>query len=273
MGRFARLAWIVTALVGTARAGDVDSCIDASEAGQVARDKGQFRASKARFQACAREACPGEIRKDCAAWLEALERRMPSLVVRALDAEGREVLDASVTIDGAEVAGRGIAVELDPGDRRLHVTSPGRPPVDQTVRVVEGERARVVEVRLPAAPVTSASASAAPPPPGPRRVPVASYALGGAALLAAGGYLYFGLHAKREVDDMRATCAPSCDADRVDAARRERNVATALFVLSAASLGGALALALGHDAPATTSRRITVGATPRGASAAIGGSF
>lgn len=266
----------MVALATTAHAGGADTCIDASEAGQVARDKGQFRAAKAHFQTCAREGCPGEIRRDCAAWLDALERRLPSIVVRVLDADGAEVLDASVSIDGAEVARRGIAVELDPGDKLVRVTAPGRPPVEQTVRVIEGERSRVVEVRLaggvPRSGATPAP-PAAPPPPARAGVPVATYALGSVALLAAGGYVYFGLHAKSEVDDMRATCAPGCDAARVDAARRDRNVATALFVLSAASLGGALAFALGHGGSAAAPRSLAVGASRDGAGATFRAAF
>ncbi len=266
---------MLLALATTARAGDIDTCIDASEAGQLARDKGQFRAAKQSFQACAREACPGEIRRDCAGWLDALGKRMPSIIVRVLDADGAEVLDASVTIDGVEIVKHGIAVELDPGDKALRVTAPGRAAVEQRARVVEGERARVIEVRVArAAPAASAVPAASTPPAPPARVPTASYALGGVALVAAGAYAYFGLRAKGEVDDMRATCAPACDAARVDAAKRDRDVATAMFVLSAASLGGALAFALGRDTSSSLrGPALAVGVTPTGAGAVLRSTF
>lgn len=256
----------VALLAGSAQAGAADSCIDASESGQVERDRGHFQAAKKLLQTCAREACPGEIRKDCAGWLDALEKRIPSISVRVVDASGREVLDATVTIDGAPIAPGGIAVPLDPGEKVIKITRQGGSTVEQTIRVVEGERARVVEVKLEEpkkAPATSA-ASPPPPPPSTSHVPVATYALGGVAALAAGGYLYFGLHAKSEVDDMRATCAPGCEATRVDAAKRDRDIANVLFGVSLLSVGGAVYFAI-SDRPTQAlarSPRLTVTATP-----------
>lgn len=250
-----RTGLLITLVVGRASAGTADTCIDASESGQVERDRGHFQAAKKLLQACAKEACPGEIRKDCATWLDALDRRIPSIVVRVVDADGREVLDATVSIDGAAAPSGGIAVPLDPGDKTVRVVRAGQT-LEQTVRVVEGERARVIEVKLdgPRKKTPPVGEPAAPAAPAGGGVPAASYALGGVALLAAGGYAYFGLHAKSEVDDMRATCAPTCDASRVDAARRDRNIANVLFGVSALSLGGALYLALG--APPKAAQRV-----------------
>jgi hypothetical protein len=82
---------------------------------------------------------------------------------------------------------------------------------------------------------------------------VASWILGGVALVGAGGFVYFGLGAKQDVDAMRSSCAPLCDPARVDAAKRDALLANISFGLGAAALVTAGVLVfVSQPAPATS---------------------
>jgi hypothetical protein len=56
------------------------------------------------------------------------------------------------------------------------------------------------------------------------------------ALAGAGSFVFFGLRAKQDVDEMRTSCAPFCDPARVDAARRDALIANISLGVGAAAL-------------------------------------
>lgn len=236
---------LVAAPAGDALADDVDACVTASDEGQQLRDEGRLRAARERFVACAAERCPGIVRKDCAAWLGEVEEKLPTVAIHARDAEGRDVADVRVSVDGELLAERldGRALPLDPGTRTFRFVRPGAPEVVSTLLLREGEKGRLVDVVL--------GAPAAPPPAPARPIPIvpaATWALGAISLATLGAGLGFGASAKLAVDDMRRPdgCAPSCDPARLDAVRRDALLANVLFATSAAALVAGAVVTLVH---------------------------
>jgi hypothetical protein len=245
-----------------ARADTIEECASASEQGQVLRDKGELRAARALLVKCAAAACPGIIRKDCSEWLEEVDRKMPSITPRARDAAGRDQIDVRL-LEGDEVLATrldGRAIAIDPGPRRLRFERAGSPPVEEAIIVREGEKNRPIDIVLGPAPGAPEKTPPAPPsaPPGSGsgfRIPTASWILGGVALAGAGSFVFFGLRAKQDVDDMRTSCAPSCDPSRVDAARRDALIANISLGVGAAALvtAGVFVFIVSQPAPASSS--------------------
>jgi hypothetical protein len=181
--------------------GDVKVCLDASEQGQKLRDGGAYLGARQRFIACAAEQCPGEVRKTCVAWLEDLDKLVPT-VVFAASAKGHDVTDVRVSVDGNVVAERidGKPVALDPGEHRFRFERSGEQPVDESVVVRAGEKERLVSARFGPEPLPSptSSSGAAPPPGRPALGRDAFYAVGALAIaslvtgavLDASGYVF-----------------------------------------------------------------------------------
>jgi hypothetical protein len=191
----------------------VAACLDAAEDGQKLRDGGAYRRARERFIACAADECPGEVRKGCVGWLGELDRLLPT-VVFVVYAQGSEVADVRVAVDGEFVAERidGKPVGLDPGPHQFRFEREGAAPVDVKAMIVAGEKERPVTARFgpepsiapPPAPPAPPSASPPPheaagvngvrrsPPPNARPgVSTTVYALGavGLACVAAGAIL------------------------------------------------------------------------------------
>jgi hypothetical protein len=225
-----------------ARADTIEECASASEQGQVLRDRGELRAARALLVKCAAEACPGVVRKDCAEWLDGVDRKMPTITPRARDEAGRDQIDVRLTADGELLATSldGRAIPIDPGPRRLRFERPGSPPVEEQIIVREGEKNRPIDVVF--GPAKSASPAKPEPPSAPPdsgggfRIPTASWILGGVAVAGAASFTFFGLRAKGDVDEMRISCAPVCDAARVDAAKRDALIANISLGAGAAAL-------------------------------------
>jgi hypothetical protein len=256
------LALVTTlALSSSAYADTVEACATASEEGQVLRDRGKLREARALLVKCAAEACPSVVRKDCAEWLDSVDRRMPSVTPRARDKDGQDQADVRVLADGELLAEKldGRAIAIDPGPRRLRFEHKHFPPIEQTIVVREGEKARPIDVVFGPAP-------APPPPPEPPgevlHFPVGWWILVGVAGASVGMVGYFGFHAKEEVDEMRSTCAPNCDPDRVDAARREALIANISIGVGFAAMLGASAvfyMSLPKAKPAPTLKKAAGG--------------
>jgi hypothetical protein len=279
------------ALAPTANAEDmIRACIAQSTDGQTLRKQGKLLAAREQMIACARDACPPIVRSSCARWLSEVDASIPSVVVRALDATGQDVLGAQLSIDGHPEKLDGHPVRLDPGEHVLAIeaedgahpgspASPG-PRVRTTERVllVEGEASRVVTLRLaPSADATKSKVpttqeAAAVSVARPRHVPLGAWILGGAGLVALGGATYFGLAANGELNDLKATCSPHCAESRTQPGRTEALVFDVLLGAGAALVAGALVwgLAFPSSAPRAASRpRLEVRPIAGGALSAI----
>jgi hypothetical protein len=148
----------------TAAQGSVaEACVAAHADGQTLRNESRLLAAKERFLSCAQAECPAVLQSECATMLAEVEAALPSLVVTARDASGKDVREVQVTLDGRSL-GRtldGKPIAVDPGPHRLRAERPGKPAVEQEIVVAQGEKLRRVVLELE-------RGGAAPPAPAPK---------------------------------------------------------------------------------------------------------
>jgi hypothetical protein len=239
------------------------ACVRASEEGQDLRDRRQLSAARASFVTCAAQSCPPVVREACQGWLQDVEQRLPTVIIRAREDSGRDLVEVRVRVDGevraSELDGRTLSV--DPGMHTFRFELEDGRSAEQSVLVREGEKNRFVDVTF-RPPTPTATAPPSPPPVlgGPDRVtePQAAFAetpplvarrwgvrpwlTSGLGALAVGGGVAFGVlasDAKRGVDSLRATCAPICSESAVDAERHKllaANISLALAAVAAVSI-------------------------------------
>ncbi len=156
------------ATCGAALAADKVACVDAAEAGQRLRKEGHLVAARDQLLVCASRDCPDVVSQDCTGRLGEVQRSLGSIVVKAHSASGEPLSDVSVSLDGIELAERAptAGIDVDPGDHVLRCERAGFTPVEQPVRVQEGERGDEIDCRL--APVTPEATSDRPSKGDPR---------------------------------------------------------------------------------------------------------
>lgn len=181
------------------------------EAQQQRRAKKLIEA-KASMRECAMSECPTMIQQDCLNWIQSIDEQTPSIVF-SIEADGKPVTDAKVTIDNREAdASAGIAVPLNPGPHTYVVSKPPYEPQSGSLNILEGQRYRIFNVRFerqqPATPQ---------PPPGlsgktetVRPVPAGTWVLLGVGVLGAGAFASMGLMGKAQEEDLKDVCSPNC---------------------------------------------------------------
>ncbi len=247
---------VALAVPGTALADDKAACVAASEQAQTLRDEGKYRAARTSMVDCARDACPGIVRRDCEKWLNELDVSQPTLVIGARDPKGNDVPGARVFLDGALLADHldGKPVAVDPGEHVFRYEAPGATAVEQRVVVRVNEKNRTLTAILMAksdsssaspavAATTPAGSDAAPTDSGVERAPVpaATWIFLGLAAVGGAGFAYFGLSGQSDINHMRAAggCAPNCPESQVDSARTKLNVADVSLGVGVLSLAAA----------------------------------
>jgi hypothetical protein len=111
------LAFFICTTPRVATADPIDACIAAAEEGQHLRLEGQGTFAREKFLACSHVECPALLRADCTRWLSELDAVKPSLIVRAMDATGANLLDVRLFVDDRMVAVKldGSELLVDPG--------------------------------------------------------------------------------------------------------------------------------------------------------------
>ncbi|WP_437663463.1 hypothetical protein [Sorangium sp. So ce1182] len=160
------------------------ACAAAYERAQGLRRDGKLIAAREALIACSQPTCPAAAVADCGPWLAEVEKSLPSVVIAARDAGGRERLDVRVLVDGRLLAAAldGKALPVDPGPHTFRYEPAGGPAVEERVLIREGEKNRAITVILgappggappsprpivaPAAPGAPRSAAPSAPPPG-----------------------------------------------------------------------------------------------------------
>jgi hypothetical protein len=202
----------VTASARAALADDA-ACIAASEKALTLRKQGKLHAAIGQLAVCAAAACPDEVKADCGQRIEAVRAEMPTLILAAKDGAGNDLSAATVTMDGAPLAGAldGQAITLDPGEHTFTFTIAGQPPLEKKLVLRQGEKDRHESVVLGPAVITT------PPPPTPPLPPPSSWSTGktlaivsaGLGVVGVGLGVMFGAYAKssqsREKNDCSAT--------------------------------------------------------------------
>ncbi len=145
----------------SARADDAKrACVAASTDGQTLHKEDKLIEAREKFHICASDPCPDVVKSRCTRWLADLEPEIPTVIVRATDAAGADVLDADVTIDGRPIA-LGRPETLDPGGHSVLVKRANGDSKEDKFLLVDGEHARILTVHLPKH--ASDAAAAAPP--------------------------------------------------------------------------------------------------------------
>ena len=258
-------------------------CVAANESGQDLRRTGKLREAKAALASCVVGSCPSAVREDCAERLADVERALPTVVVAASDAAGKDLVEVHVTVDGEPLTDvlDGKAAPLDPGEHRFRFEANGLPTKDETIVLAEGEKTRRVHVVLGEPP----AALAAPPPltPSPPATPsggtqrwVGIGLLAGGAVSAGVGVV-FGLVAKNTQDGALARCkngdpndCPPQALDDSSTAHAQATASTIAFAAAGALVVGGLVVYL--SAPGDRDRA-TVGLSIGDRSVALRGTW
>lgn len=225
------------------------ACANAAEEGQKARDEGRLFLARDRFAQCLRPECPGVIAKECAAWLDDVNERIPELIVAVVDGDGRDVTDAILEVDGERsvVAASGRAVSLDPGKHSLRAVRGTLATVEHVV-LRERERGRKVLLRLGPEPppassgsVPSAAVAGRSVPPALRPVPTLTWVLAGVGGVLAAAGTGFGLSAANSYSDLKSRCPADCTDSDILGLRAKTVTADIAFSLAlAAGIGAAI---------------------------------
>jgi hypothetical protein len=241
---------------GDARGNEREVCASASEAAQQFRIDGKLVSAHEQLLVCVRRTCPAIVRGDCERWLSEVEQALPTVIVGAKDADGHDLVDVRVLVDGVVVkqAIDGKAAAVDPGPHTLRYEHEGSPAVEDRVVIREAEKERLLTVHfttsgVPATPAAPASTTrlhlerTGPAPvehtSGSR---VLGYVLGGAGLASIGVFTFFA--AKGQSDYDRCKAAVVCPQSDVDTIAVERAAAWVTLGLGAVALGASAVLVL-----------------------------
>lgn len=238
------------------------TCTDAAENGQQSRDEGKFRAAYQAFTACGQQECPGIIKADCVRWLSELEKMLPTVVVIARDAVGRD-MDGRILMDGALLAERldGNPIIVDGGSHVFRFEAKDGAAAEERVIIHAAEKNRILDIRLGTTaqkPSTDSSKADSDNASGDRaRVSPLAWILGGVGILGMGGFAYFGLSANAQLSDLRAQpCAASatCAEADLDQVKTKHIVADISLGVGVVALGAAVWLLVSGSASSSNPR-------------------
>jgi hypothetical protein len=226
------------------------------------------------------------VRRDCTDWHARIEADVPSVVVRAHDPDGHDVVNVRVFVDDKQALSQldGRPLELNPGRHALRYEAGGYAPAEEAVLIALGEKNRTLIVTLQrgaGAPPAAATSAAAGPPSGtvdsgigtelpktpvdktpaephsstPSGV-VAGYGLLGVGAAAVASFTVFEILGQDEYSNLHNGCAQthSCSQSSVDSAQSK-------FVGAGISLGMAAAAVGAGGILLLTTRRPTKGVT------------
>jgi hypothetical protein len=283
------------ALSRSAAADDAADCIEASEAAQSLRDRHILIEARDKFGACSRDVCPRAVRADCLAQRADVDAAVPTVVFRAKDAHGDDVVDVQVFCDGKELTSKldGTALFVNPGPHTFRFEPKGGTSFDRTLVVGEGEKNRVVVVEQ--APTSQPAPAAVPPvlvpqtptPPaetGGRRLSIPGLVVASIGVAATIPMAALWVAGTSDVNQMRQSCAPphglGCSSSRVSSDRTELEVGDAFLGVAVVGVVTGVTLlwtraAHRSESPSAppTALRFDAGPTRRGAVVSASASF
>ncbi|HET9931178.1 MAG TPA: hypothetical protein VFQ35_10845 [Polyangiaceae bacterium] len=237
----AALAFALVFAAGRARA-DVAMCVQSHADGQREAKAGHLKAAAELFATCgSTEGCPDTIRAECADLYRETQTNTPTAIFAALDANGNDLTNVKVYAGDALLLDglNGRAVALDPGKYTFKFELPSGQTLTNETLVREGEKNRIISVRVPKSPSPSPRLDE-PLRHAPNRALPAPFwvsaGVGAAALASFGVFALLGRGKQSALDD----CAPRCPASRhddFDAMRRDYLVADVSLGVGAVSLG------------------------------------
>jgi hypothetical protein len=202
------------------------------------------------------------LKDDCTTLLAEVVEAMPSVVLGATS-EGENVLDVTVSMDGASLVGQldGKAIEVNPGLHSFVFERSGQPSIEKKVIVAAKQRMLMVTVEwktpppapvtpppaiVQLAPVTSPAATVQPVEKASveRPIPPAFYVLGGAAIAGFATFAGLGLTGNASRHDFETGCAPHCSEGEVTALENRFIAADVALGVGALSAAGAFVVFL-----------------------------
>jgi hypothetical protein len=207
-------------------------CAAAYEQAQELRRQDKLSASRSELMIC-NATCPRALALDCKRWLSEVEALMPTVLLRATDAQGHPVA-ARVLMDGALLVDRwgDAALSVDAGDHTFRFESPAGLSEDVRVSLHGGERER--EIKAVLAPTADPLAGPSTPVPQTTKV-LGAVGIGG---LGVAGVLTLIGHF--QVGHLESTCAPHCTSGQVGAVRALYDLGWVSAGVGVASLAAAL---------------------------------
>ncbi len=238
-----------------------EACLSSYESAQRLKKAGKLRATRAELAICMDAACPEFVRTECTKWMEDVERDTPTITISAKDQAGNATDAVRVSIDGQLVVERldGRAIAVDPGPHDVRYEH-GSKVIAVHILATDGQKNQplVADFSTPPPKVEA--------PPAGRAIPVATYVLGGVAVVGLASFAAFGL-AGRGVQ----SCSPTCSQDQISSLRRDYVIADVSLLVALAATGGALYFALSSKPaapPQTTGWWLTI--APQLAGATVG---
>jgi len=242
-----------------ASADDKAACLSASQQAQNLRDAHKLVEAREQLRACARKECPVVVQKDCVTWLGEVEKSLPTVVVTAKDADGSDLADVRVTVDGNGFLEKldGSAVPIDPGMHAFHFARSDGATVDRQVLVREGQTDQGIAVVLKRPPAPVASAPAPAPAvvsePAQKSAPSSGrssawrtigWVLGGVGLVGVGVGTAFGLVTLGDKTNAHCDVANFCDAGPLKNARSSATIADVGLIAGGVLVAGGLTLVI-----------------------------
>jgi hypothetical protein len=246
-------------LAPSARADEKAICLDAATKGQRHRDLHRLVEAREQFRICASAGCPAVVQSDCGGWLQDVERELPTVVLSAKNADGADLVEVKVTMDGQPFASKldGQAAAVNPGAHTFRFEGPAGASFERRVVVREGERSQPVAVVLAAGPATTVAAPALTAPsaePRPSSSPWRSvgWVVGGVGAAGMATGLVVGAFA---LGDRSAHCdaGNACDPGTASAIKSAALAADVALIAGGVLAASGLALVLlspkGHPEP------------------------
>jgi hypothetical protein len=250
--RFSTIAIAILAFGASAQADDTKDCVDAFDKGQQFQKRNKLQSAHLVLLVCAREVCPGLVRKDCADLVTQIDAAMPSIILAAKDGSGNDLITVKVEIDGEPGPTQldGKAIELDPGVHSLHFATQGAAPVVKQVIVKEGQKNQEVAVSFPdlnppPKPVNTGTSMAERPPQKLGTWQWAGIGVAGAGALGVGVGSVFGVMTSSQWNAAQRDCPVSVGCLPGSKAYQEKGTANDFATVSTAAFiaGGALVAA------------------------------
>ncbi|MES1185607.1 MAG: hypothetical protein ABUL60_17475 [Myxococcales bacterium] len=276
---------------------DTQACVTSHASGQREAKAGRLKLASELFTACGSDsACPEQLRAECTELLEKTRAATPSVILSVLDEKGGDVSAVKVFSTDELIADGldGRALALDPGKHRLRFLLPWGDVLSSDVLIREGEKNRLIQVKIePKAPKDAPAAPAAAPPPAPvtpppapplASPPVGAWVATGVAVAGAGVFGTFAFLGSRQKADLDE-CAPACPRSLEDTRDKlKTSYLIADIGLGAAVVSSAVAIYLfashgsSENAQPSAARgwlhwNAGLAAGPRGAGFALSGDF
>lgn len=226
-------------------------CLSASEDSLKDGNDHALRAERKHLLICSANSCPTEIRKECMRRVEEVNAAMPALVFEAKKADGTDLTEVKVTMDGEVLTDRldGTALEIDPGKHTFVFETEGEDSITKELVLNEGVKDRRESVQFGNVAAAMGTQSGPPTEQAQGGMPtqrVVALVTGGIGVAGIGTGAVLGVMAMQKKQDAEKLCPHDCanqtGVDAWHSATTMGTVSTIAFAAGGALLAGAAVL-------------------------------